>query len=99
MGPHEQNLSKQAIRAGQPIPARILNAPQLNVGLELFLNAYFDLDTERQTGFSVGPIPWSKIREYANAYDFDTDLTDDLFYFIKQLDAANGRRQKKEADK
>lgn len=96
MGPHEQTIAKQAIRAGQPIPARIANAPELHVGLELFLNAFFDLDTERQAGFSIGPIPWSKIREYAAAYRFDEDLTEDLFYFIKQLDNANMARIERE---
>lgn len=95
MGVHEQSISKQAIRAGQPIPARILDAPSLYVGLELFLNAFFDLDTERQAGLAIGPIPWSKIREYAVAFDFDSDLTDDLFYFVKALDAAHMKRQKK----
>lgn len=92
MGPHEQTIVKQAIRAGQPIPTRIANAPELHVGLELFLNAFFDLDTERQAGFSIGPIPWSKIKEYAVAYGFDNDLTEELFYFVKALDNAHMKR-------
>lgn len=92
MGPHEQSISKQAIRAGQPIPARIANAPELHFGLELFLNAFFDLDTERQAGFSIGPIPWSKIREYAKAYELDSDLSEDLMYFVKALDNAHMKR-------
>lgn len=99
MGPHEQTISKQAIRAGQPIPARIANAPELHIGLELFLNAFFDLDTERQAGFSVGPIPWSKIKEYAVAFEFDEDITEDLFYFVKQLDNAHMKRLESKAKK
>lgn len=92
MGPHEQTLSKQAMRAGQPIPARIANAPELHVGLELFINAFFDLDTERQCSFSIGPIPWSKIKEYALAYEFDSELTEELIYFVKQMDNAHLKR-------
>ena len=97
MGPHEQTIAKQAIRAGQPIPARIANAPELHVGLELFLIAFFDLDTERQAGFSIGPIPWSKCREYANAYQFDEELTEDLMFFVKQLDNAHMKRAERES--
>ncbi|URA06804.1 tail chaperonin [Xanthomonas phage Langgrundblatt2] len=96
MGPHEQTIAKQAIRAGQPIPARIANAPELHIGLELFINAFFDLDTERQAGYSIGPIPWSKIKEYAFAYSFDADLTEDLFYFVKALDNAHMKRLESE---
>jgi len=92
MGPHEQTIAKQAVRAGQPIPSRIANAPELHIGLELFINAFFDLDTERQAGFSIGPIPWSKIKEYSEAYRFDEDLTEDLFYFVKALDNAHMKR-------
>lgn len=92
MGPHEQTISKQAIRAGQPIPPRIANAPELHIGLELFLNAFFDLDGERQAGFSIGPIPWSKIKEYCTAYGFDEDLSEDLMYFVKALDNAHMKR-------
>lgn len=92
MGPHEQTIAKQAVRAGQPIPARIANAPELHIGLELFINAFFDLDSERQAGFSVGPIPWSKTREYGEAYKFDEDLIEDLMYFVKALDNAHMKR-------
>lgn len=92
MGPHEQTIAKQAVRAGQPIPPRIANAPELHVGLELFINAFFDLDSERQAGFSIGPIPWSKVKEYCVAYCFDEDLTEDVFYFVKALDNAHMKR-------
>lgn len=92
MGDVEQTIARQAIRAGQPIPERIANSPELYVGLELFLNAFFDLDSERQTGYVIGPIPWSKIREYAVAYEFDEDLAEDLFYYVKALDNSHMKR-------
>jgi hypothetical protein len=92
MGPHEQNISRQAIRAGQPIPSRIANAPELQTGLELFVTAFFDLDSERQASFSVGPIPWSKVKEYATAYEFDAELTEDLIHYVKQMDNAHLKR-------
>jgi hypothetical protein len=96
MGPHEQTIAKQAVRAGQAIPARIANAPELHVGLELFINAFFDLDSERQASFSIGPIPWSRIKEYANAFSFDDEIQEDLFYFIKKMDNAHLERIEKQ---
>jgi hypothetical protein len=41
LGPHEQAIAKQAMRAGQPLPDRIANAPELEVGLQLYLQAFF----------------------------------------------------------
>lgn len=72
--------------AGEPIPDRIANAPELTLGLMLYMQAFFDLDSERQVGFSVGRIKWSAIRDYADAFEFDAIQTEDLFYFIKELD-------------
>lgn len=86
MGPIEQNIIKQAMRFGQPIPDRILNAPELQNGLYLYLQAFFELDSERSHAFGARPIPWSSIKDYAAAFNFDECQTDDLFYFIRQMD-------------
>lgn len=82
----EQNIVKQAIRAGDVIPERILNAPKITNGLQLYLQAFFDLDSERTHGFSLSHIPWSAINEYAKTYDFDEEQKEDLLYFIRCLD-------------
>lgn len=89
MGQHEQTIAKQAIRAGQPIPERIANAPELQPGLQLYLMAFYDLDTERSHANGLTLIPWSSIAGYAQAFDFDEEQTDDLFYFIKAMDSAH----------
>lgn len=74
------------MRAGQPLPDRIANAPELEIGLILYLQAFFDLDSERSHGNGLAPIPWSAIVNYANAFDFDEEQREDLVYFVKQLD-------------
>lgn len=86
MGPLEQNIAKQAIRANRPIPNRILNAPELNLGLNLYLDAFFDLDLERTHNSGVTPIPFLSIVGYAQAFEFSEEQTQDLIYFIKELD-------------
>lgn len=92
LGPSEQNLAKQAMRAGQPIPDRIANAPELINGLELYINAFFDLDSERSHATAPTPIPWRAIAEYAAVFDFDEEQRDDLFFFIKRLDSEHLKR-------
>lgn len=87
MGPIEQSIIKQALRAGKAIPERIKNAPVLNNGLELYLKAFFDLDTERATGFSIGRIPFSAVAFYATYYRFDELQSERLLYFIRSMDA------------
>lgn len=86
LGPHEQTLAKQAMRAGQPIPDRIANAPELEPGLQLYMQAFFDLDSERSHAMGLVAIPWSSIASYAMVFDFDEEQTDDLFFFIRQMD-------------
>jgi len=89
MKPVEQNIVKQAIRFGEPIPERIANAPELKLGLELYLFAFFDLDAERTHAFSPTPIPWSSIKSYAEFYEFSFEQTEELFFYIREMDNAH----------
>lgn len=86
LGPHEQTIAKQAVRAGQPIPERIANAPELQPGLQLYMQAFFDLDSERSHAMGLVVIPWSSIAAYAAAFEFDEEQTEDLFYFVRKMD-------------
>ena len=88
LGPIEQNIAKQAARAGKPLPDKIANAPNLKIGLILFLDAFFDLDSDRVYGKGLNPIKRIDIESYAKFYNFDTEQTEDLFYFIRKMDNA-----------
>ncbi len=92
----EQSIAKQAIRSGQQIPDRILGAPKLRLGLGLYFNAFFDLDSERSQGFALGRIPWLAIKQYAKHYDLDDEQTDCLIYFIRAMDVAHLKRLEKD---
>jgi len=87
--PHEQAIAKQAMRFGHPLPERIANAPELQAGLQLYLQAFFDLDSERS---ELKPIPWSSMIDYAMAFDFDEEQTEDLVYIIRKVDSAHINR-------
>lgn len=95
MGATGQNIAKQAVRSGEAIPDRILNAPKLRLGLSLYLSAFFDLDSQRPQGFGLGRIPWLAIREYAAFYELDEEQTDCLLFFIQAMDVAHLKRLEK----
>jgi hypothetical protein len=88
LGPSEQGIAKQAVRSGQPVPERIANAPQLRFGLQFYLQAFFDLDSDRQVGMSLGRIPWSVVTKYAEVYRLTEEDTERLHYFIRAMDIA-----------
>lgn len=97
LGTLEQNIAKQAMKAGAPMPERIANAPELKQGLELYLDAFYDLDSERGVSETLGSIPWSKIKDYAEFYDFDEEQTECLFFFIREMDRAHRKRMNKKS--
>jgi len=83
------------MRAGAPLPERIANAPELLPGLQVYLQAFFDLDAERTHALSLTPIPWTSIRAYADAYAFDEEQTEDLLYLVRKMDDAHLKRLSK----
>ncbi|QDP56587.1 MAG: hypothetical protein GOVbin2380_22 [Prokaryotic dsDNA virus sp.] len=92
LGAIEQNIAKQAMRAGEQMPERIANAPELKPGLQLYLQAFFDLDAERTHALSLTPIPWTSIKAYAEFYALDLEQTEDLLFLIRRMDNAHLQR-------
>lgn len=91
-GVDEERRIKQAEDAGQPIPDVYQNKPILAIGLQLYLDAFFDLDSERNHSQGVTAIPLSRVRDYAKAYDFDDEQAENLLYFIRVMDTAHMKR-------
>lgn len=92
LGPIEQNIAKQAARAGQPLPDRIANAPELKFGLGFYLQAFFDLDAERSQGWGTGRIPWVAVVAYGTYYECDEEQLECLLHFIRAMDSAHLKR-------
>ena len=87
-GPVERNIIKECLRERLPFPQAIQKAPDLWVGLELFFGAFLDLDGDRPSGWTVRPIPWTVMMDYAQAYNITGDQRDDLLYFVRAMDKA-----------
>lgn len=80
---------------GQPIPDFIKNKPELESGLAVYFQAYLDLDNERTHAFGPAGIPTTAMLAYAKAFKFTDEQTDDLVYFLRQMDTENLKRVKK----
>lgn len=69
-----------------PLPQRIANAPELQVGLDLFYLAFLELSSCRSIGFGEGPIPWLAIQRYCEVHEIEGEQREDLFYHVQRLD-------------
>lgn len=85
-GPVEEKIIIAAYKAKRPLPDRIQNAPNLSPELEIYYRAFWELSTCRSVGFALGPIPWLAIRKYAEVGEFDSDMTQELHYYIRAMD-------------
>lgn len=92
LAPVERSVARQMVRDGRNVPDNMASAPELRVGLQFYIEAFFDLDSERTHGESLAPIPWGKIKDYAEAYECDEEQTADLIYLVKQMDADHLKR-------
>lgn len=74
-------------RDGVPLPEVIAQQPTLPLTLLCFLEAFYELDTERSHAQgSLSRIPWSSIIGYARHYGMDEDET---LFFIRSMDDAH----------
>lgn len=69
-----------------PIPDSIRDAPELRLGLQLFLNGFMDLTGSRPSGFGISPIPWHMITDYCDRLGLSGDQTEDMIRHVQALD-------------
>lgn len=81
-------------RDGVEVPHLIAQQPTTTIDLLCYLDAFYELDTERAHGLSLVRIPWSSIVRYANEYGFDRD---ELVFFIRRMDDAHLDRLRAES--
>lgn len=96
-GPIEKKILTQCLRERLPIPEAIKNAPELALGLELYFDGFWELDTCRSRGLDDGIISWFAIRKYCKTLELDEDQTDKMHVVIPLMDQEylKFRREKK----
>lgn len=68
------------------LPDRIQNAPELNLGLELFYIGFLELTSCRVIGMGLGPIPMMAMLEYCEINGIDGEAREDFLWLLQRLD-------------
>lgn len=77
----------QAVRSGRAVPPRLLEPPpEVQLGLGMYMNAFFALASDRPAG--GGRIPWSSIHSWADGHGLDSVEEDDLHFLLVRMDLA-----------
>lgn len=91
-------------QAGKKTPI-IDKWPVLQYGLELYMEAFYELNSDRPSAFSgLNSIPFSSICKFAEVYNLRGEDFEDLRFFIRKLDNLyldwhEEKRPKKQNDK
>ena len=81
------------------MPSRIANAPTIPEFMEFYLDAFYELTTDRQIGFGEGPIPHRSISDYCSKLLLDDDEERDFVYFIRLMDNSYLKYRNKQSKK
>jgi hypothetical protein len=87
------------VRNKTAVPEKVANAPSLLPGLDFFYTAFLQLCTCRAIGFSVGPIPWTAVSEYARRHQLIDDDFETFAVVLKRLDSVYLDHQDKKRQK
>lgn len=78
---------ERAHEEGRKVPDQFFNRPEIRVEYHHFWKAFSDLTTERGIGMGLGPIPRSKIVEYAAQLGLEGDVAEDFSAVIMKVDS------------
>ena len=73
-------------KRGRKAPAWFSADTQLLPTEQLYLKAFWDLNSDRSMGMSVGPIPWSSIQRYASHLGLEHGNIETLHVVIRSMD-------------
>lgn len=92
-------MVERNLELGLKLPDWYEDEPETTSHHDFLLRDFWDLSSERQIGFSVGPIPTSKIEERAERNGFDDAMMRIYKALIRMLDSkfqkwVNSEREK-----
>jgi hypothetical protein len=81
----QQSISNSAKRLGK---TSVIVEPELRWGLELYYDAFWELDKDRSHGSGYTYIPWSSVVRYIQLYELDEDQAERFQAHISAMDNA-----------
>lgn len=98
IAPVEEQTVQHYERKGLPLPKELADSPVLMPGLNIFLQGFFDLSSDRQIGMGLGPIPWTVIEKYCESKGFDLEQKEAFHSHLRALDAVFLEYHKEQSD-
>jgi hypothetical protein len=90
---------ESCLAKGRTPPDWYLEEPTIHAMEGFYLRAFWELSTERHFGQILGPIPWSRVLEYAFWTGLDADMIDPFVQIIRALDSGFLEYMRGEHDK
>ena len=82
-----------------PLPDSIANKPGITAGLDIYWQAFTDLNTSRELGMAEGPIPWTAVDQWATRHHIVGEEFDRLVLVLRGIDAAYLKHRSKSSNK
>jgi hypothetical protein len=86
-------------KRGRKAPAWFENHTELLPTEYFYIEAFWSLNSDRQLGMSVGPIPWSVIQEYGTAKGLDCGNIEALHIVVRCMDQVFLRFMREEQER
>lgn len=87
IGKDEKVLLEIAHRQKGPVSDRIKNAPELQPGLQFYVDVFNLLTTSRPIFHGgIGTIPYGEISRFCHDEGIEGDMREDLFFLLQQMD-------------
>ena len=71
---------------GRALPGWFLEEPLVLPGDDFYLQAFRDLNTCRDVGWNIGPIPWRDVVAYSSVQGLDAESTRLFIEVIRTMD-------------
>lgn len=85
----ERTVFQHAEREKTALPANIENAPELLLGLQLYMTGFTVLTSCRGANYgSEGPIPWDAMRTYCVEYGINGEQRQYFYEMLSEMDRA-----------
>lgn len=82
-----------------PLPDAIANKPDITAGLDVYWQAFTDLNTSRELGMAEGPIPWTAMDQWATRHRIVGEDFDRLVIILRGMDATYLKHRSKASNK
>lgn len=84
----EQQVLEQYAANAMAAPKWAETAPEIPFGSDWVYSAFWCLSADRSIGWGAGPIPWTAIRDYHDAFGWAADSLEEFASLIRAMDAA-----------